>query len=153
AGGPVSGYMGATGANLLSGSLYGMQLACGYNSASDVSGLQLGGAANRARDVSGVQLAGAANVAENVAGVQLGLVNVGRRVSGLQLGLVNVADSSSASVGLVNVISDGIHDVAGEYSELGAAFVVRLGGRRMYTLLTLGSTDGRAAVPGLKFSS
>lgn len=145
--------MGATGANLLSGSLSGVQTAAGFNSASDVAGVQLAAAANRARGVSGVQLAAAANVAEDVTGLQLGLVNVGRRVSGLQLGLVNVADSSSASVGLINFISDGIHDVAGEYSELGASFVVRLGGRRVYTLLSLGESSHRATVPAVKLGS
>lgn len=120
-----------------------------YNSAADVSGLQLAAGANHARGVSGVQLAAAANIAEDVGGVQLGLVNVGRRVSGLQLGLVNVADSSSASVGLLNFISDGIHDVAGQYSELGPSLVVRLGGRRLYTVLSLGETN-HSAIPAVE---
>ena len=83
--------------------------------------------------------------------MQLALVNVGRRVSGLQLGLVNVADSSSASVGLLNFISDGIHDAGGEFSEVGASALARLGGRRIYTILSLGASNEHASgVPVLK---
>jgi hypothetical protein len=52
-------------------------------------------------------------------------------------------------VGLLNFIGDGIHDVAGEYSELGAAFVARLGGRRVYTLLSLGEAYERG-ITGLR---
>src|SRR5262252_10577540 len=151
AGGPAIGVQGATGANLLAGSLSGVQIAAGYNSALDSSGVQIAVGANRARTVSGVQLSGAANVAEDVNGMQLALVNVGRRVSGLQLGLVNVADSSSASVGLLNFISDGIHDAGGEFSEVGSSAVARLGGRRVYTILSLGSSNEHASgVPVLK---
>jgi hypothetical protein len=153
AGGPLTGFQGATGANLLSGSLTGVQAAMGYNSASDVAGTQLAILANRARAVSGAQVSIAANVAEDVRGLQLGVVNLGRKVSGLQLGLINVADSSSASVGLLNFISDGIHDVAGEYSELGASLMARLGGRRVYTVLSLGQSWERASVPGVQFGS
>src|SRR5262249_7339021 len=120
-------------------------------SASDSAGVQIAGAANRARNVSGTQVSIGANVAEDVRGVQLALVNVGRRVSGLQLGLVNVADSSSASVGLINFISDGIHDAAGEFSEVGASAVGRLGGRRVYTILSLGASNEHASgVPILR---
>jgi hypothetical protein len=151
AGGPAIGVQGATGANLLAGSLSGVQIAAGYNSASDSSGVQIAVGANRARTVSGTQVSIAANVAEDVNGVQLALVNVGRRVSGLQLGLVNVADSSSASVGLLNFISDGIHDAGGEFSEVGASALARLGGRRIYTILSLGASNEHASgVPVLK---
>jgi hypothetical protein len=151
AGGPAAGVQVATGANLLSGSLAGVQIAAGYNSASDSSGVQIAGGANRARTVSGTQVSIAANVAEDVNGVQLGLVNVGRRVSGLQLGLVNVAESSSASIGLLNFISDGIHDAGGEFSEVGPSALARLGGRRVYTILSLGASNEHASgVPVLK---
>jgi hypothetical protein len=128
-----------------------MQIAAGYNSASDTAGVQIAVGANRARTVSGVQVSVAANVAEDVNGVQIAMVNVGRRVSGLQLGLVNVADSSSASVGLLNFISDGILDAGGEFSEVGASAVARLGGRRVYTILSLGASNEHASgVPVLK---
>jgi len=150
-GGPAIGFQGATGANLVAGSLSGVQFAAGYNSASDTAGVQIAVGANRARTVSGTQVAVGANVAEDVNGVQLALVNVGRRVSGLQLGLVNVADSSSASIGLLNFIGDGILDAGGEFSELGASAVLRLGGRRVYTVLSLGeSNENASGVPILK---
>jgi len=151
AGGPAGGLQVATGANLLAGTLHGVQIAVGYNSTSDTGGVQIAGAANRARTVEGVQVSIAANVAEDVSGVQLALVNVGRRVSGLQLGLVNVADSSSASVGLLNFISDGILDAGGEFSEVGASAIARLGGRRVYTILSLGASNEHASgIPVLK---
>jgi len=145
AGGPAIGVQAATGANLLAGSLAGTQIAGGYNSASDSAGVQIAGLANRARAVSGVQVSTFANVAEDVSGMQLSLVNVGGRVSGLQLGLVNVAESSTASVGLLNFISGGIHDAGGELSELGASAMARLGGRRVYTILSLGATNEYAS--------
>src|SRR5262249_5331749 len=126
----------------------GFQSAVAYNAVGDLFGMQLALAANRARVVSGLQLAAAANLADDVHGVQFGLVNVGRRVSGLQFGLVNVADSSSASVGLFNFISDGIHDVAGQYSELGPSLVLRLGGQRVYTVISVGETN-YSTVPGV----
>jgi hypothetical protein len=113
--------------------------------------VQLSVGANRARAVSGAQVSIGATVAEDVNGVQLALVNVGRRVSGLQLGLVNVADSSTASVGLFNFISDGIHDAGGEFSEVGASAMARLGGRRVYTILSVGASNEHASgVPVLK---
>jgi hypothetical protein len=98
--------------------------------------------------LSGVQISTAANVADDVSGVQIGLVNVGRHVHGLQLGLINVAQSSSGSIGLFNFISDGIHDVAAEYNELGPGLVGRLGGRHVYTLLFVGSTSEKGVAGG-----
>jgi hypothetical protein len=143
AGGQSKGLQLATGANVITGSMIGTQLAVGFNSASQITGVQTSVGANHAGSVTGVQASVAANVADDVSGLQLGLVNIGKRVSGVQLGLVNIADSSSASIGLVNFITDGIHDLGGEVSELGEGLVGRIGGRRVYTLFFLGGTDER----------
>src|SRR5262249_47600477 len=42
---------------------------------------------------------------------------------------------------------------AGEYSELGASFVGRLGGRHVYTLISLGWSSEHAVLPAVQFGS
>lgn len=91
--------------------VYGSQVGGALNfSGGDTEGLQLAGATNYTDgSVVGAQIVGALNLAAgSVRGLQLGAVNIaGERVDGLQLGVVNVSDSSSASIGVINVFRDG----------------------------------------------
>ncbi|MBI5548296.1 MAG: caspase family protein [Deltaproteobacteria bacterium] len=144
----------------VSAELRGLQLAGGFNWADGwARGVQLSGLLNvAAQGIEGAQLGmglnvapdasfqfAAANVAREV-GTQVGGINLARRVGGLQLGLLNVAEHSEWPVGAINLIGDGYL-----HAELWGSDVtvgnlgVKMGGRRLYTLLAVGMqprTDG-----------
>lgn len=73
-----------------------------------VCGAQVTGAANIVTGpVTGAQVAGVLNVAGDVTGAQLSVVNIAKTVRGVQIGVINVARESDASVGLLNIVTNG----------------------------------------------
>lgn len=127
----------------VAGDLRGAQLAQVVNvTRGTARGVQLGGVVNVARDLAGLQLA-VVNVGGDVGGAQVGVVNVARRVRGAQVGVLNLAGDADASVGVLSLVRNGRHALelhATELSPLGAT--LRLGGRRVHGLLTVGVTPG-----------
>lgn len=127
--------------NLTLGPVRGAQLTMGANASGDLAGLQLAGAANVADEVRGAQLTVGANVANgDVQGLQLSTVNVAGRVDGLQLGVVNVARTSTASVGLISILTNGFTELEVFGSDEGLAMAgIRHGGDHVYNLYYAGA--------------
>lgn len=78
-------------------------------------GLQFAGLVNYGNLVQGSQFASFINVAsKEITGVQVaGFLNFANRVNGIQIGLINVVDTleSGVSIGLLNFVRSGIHDL------------------------------------------
>jgi len=120
-------------------SLRGAQLTGGMNAAGRGAGLQLALGYNRAySELAGIQIA-AVNIGGVVSGAQVGVVNIARRVRGMQIGLVNVADHADAPIGAVSWMRQGERAVEIWAGEALAAAGVRLGTRRVYSLVGLSS--------------
>lgn len=118
------------------GDVAGAQLSSGVSwTSGTVRGVQLG-VTSFSGPLEGVQL-GLLNVAGDVTGVQVGVLNIARVVKGMQVGLVNVSRSTSAPLGLVNVIDDTPLRFAlsvGDWALL--AVTAKFGGQYLYSLLT-----------------
>lgn len=158
AGGALRGWQTAVGVNVAAGELVGAQFAAGLNVAAGKAwGLQAATGLNIAQELVGVQLAAGLNLAGNlrgaqfsllnvggdVSGAQVGLLNVGRRVKGLQLGLINVASEADSSIGLLSFVGNGQQHVQVWGSEMSMTNVaLKLGGRTMHTLFTVGVRPG-----------
>ncbi|MBP1639826.1 MAG: hypothetical protein H6Q17_1409 [Bacteroidetes bacterium] len=167
-GGKTKGFQ-ASGIFNQSGSVDGVQMAGIVNNTRKIDGVQMAGIANNktegncvqmagiannaqhgknaqitgiinTADSASIQIAGIANYARNVNGTQIaGLVNVAKRVKGCQIGVINISDSCGTSIGIINIVKNGIHqlDIYGDelfYSNI--AF--RSGTSKLYTLLTAG---------------
>ena len=128
--------------NVVHGDATGVQIAGISNHAHDGGiGLAMAGVVNTAQGgYRGVQIAGAANHAGDVQGMQLaGLYNVAGRVRGVQIGIVNVAESSDWTLGLVNIVRDGLMILGLQYDAAGSAMLAfRSGGRHLYGILGAG---------------
>ena len=103
-------------------------------------GLQLAGLINASGNIArGTQIAGVGNVAGNMdRGLQLAsLFNVGGKVNGVQIAaLVNIAESSKASIGLINILGDGEMGIGLAYNEIGnVTATFRSGGRVFYGIV------------------
>jgi hypothetical protein len=102
----------ASGGASFCSNLTGVQAAGGLTIASgDMQGVQAaGGASVVAGKVRGLQTAGGVVVAgKDCEGAQIAPVNIcGGKVKGAQIGVVNIARSSAFSLGVVNIIADGI---------------------------------------------
>ncbi len=158
AGGSLKGWQTALGVNVAAGEMVGAQFAMGLNVAAGRSwGLQAAAGLNIAQELTGVQFASGLNIAStlrgaqlsllnvggDVSGAQVGLLNVGRRVKGLQLGLINVASEADSSIGLLSFVGNGQQHVQVWGSELAMTNVaLKLGGRTMHTLFTVGLRPG-----------
>lgn len=118
----MCGVQGAAGGNIVAGPARGAQLTAGVNYSASLYGAQLGslniaagpaagaqvGVLDIAGPVTGAQLGALTIAAGDVTGAQLGVMNVATgKVKGVQLGLVNYADTSSLSIGLLNIIRNG----------------------------------------------
>ena len=138
----VAGLQAAGVVNIVGGPVHGVQLAGVYNKDLDsASGLQAAGVANTARQIKGIQLAGVRNQAGKVEGFQAaGVLNQTHYLKGVQLGVINIADTSEGlSIGLINIVHHGIHEVsfyADEWSPLNVAF--RSGTPKLYSILFAG---------------
>ncbi|XXF78620.1 hypothetical protein P2318_02360 [Myxococcaceae bacterium GXIMD 01537] len=133
-----------TGVNIVRGNARGLQASAGLNLApGSMVGLQASAGVSYAGRIDGAQLS-IVNVGGEVDGAQVGLVNVANKTKGLQLGLVNVAaHSEGEAVGLLSFIGNGLFNVQAWSSDLAVANVgLKLGGRHLYTLLTVGAQPG-----------
>ncbi len=140
--GDGSGAQIAAGLNLATGTFHGAQIAAGLNLADQMEGMQLG-VANYAQQASGTQI-GVVNAAKQAAGFRLGVLNVAGQHHGFQVGVVNVAaHDDGESLALLNLIGDGIHEAAVYATDvLATNFALKLGGRHLYTTLSVGYQPG-----------
>lgn len=151
----------AGGIDVVTGTLQGLQLAGGAALARSGRGLQLAGGAAVADGFTGVQVApinyvrkgegvqvGAINVAGQVTGFRLAAINVARETRGFQLGVINVATRDEGeSFAIINLIGNGIHELSLYGSDvLLSNFALKLGGRHMYTALSIGYEPGDGLV-------
>lgn len=141
--GKVKGVQGAGYLNIVSKEVQGAQLAGYMNLADSVKGLQAAGIINvNRRNLDGTQLAGIINVAKDVEGLQVsGLVNKAKHIKGTQIGLINIADTveRGATVGLLNIVKKGKHQLAVEHNEvMDVNLAFRSGTDRLYSVLFAG---------------
>lgn len=104
-------------------------------------GAQISGIGNFAAGTSyGAQCSYGFNIAENHTGVQVSYAfNKAQNVRGVQIGLVNVSDNTDYTLGLINIIKDGIHDFgAGVDSNKNIYFQIQEGGKNLYTTIGAG---------------
>ncbi|NTX40043.1 hypothetical protein HUA78_36995 [Myxococcus sp. CA033] len=141
AAGTLNGVQMAVGANVARGTARGLQMAAGVNVASELTGMQVSSGVSYASKLSGAQLS-LINVGGDVDGAQVGLVNVAGRVDGAQVGLLNVAGQTEGeSVGLLSFVGNGQAHVQVWASDVSLTNIgLKLGGRHLYTLLTVGLT-------------
>jgi|GEM_PF-810975 len=139
AAGTLNGVQMAVGGNVARGVSRGLQMAAGLNVASDLTGVQMSSGVSYAGKLSGAQLS-LINVGGDVDGAQVGLVNVAGHVAGAQVGLVNVAgETEGESVGLLSFVGNGQAHVQAWASDVALTNIgLKLGGRHLYTLLTVG---------------
>jgi len=142
AAGEMVGAQFAVGLNVAAGKSWGLQAAAGLNIAQELTGVQFSSGLNIAGTLRGGQFS-LLNVGGDVSGAQVGLLNVGRRVKGLQLGLINVASEADSSIGLLSFVGNGQQHVQAWGSEMSMTHVaLKLGGRTMHTLFTVGLRPG-----------
>jgi hypothetical protein len=138
----VTGFQLSGVASVALGPLRGGQLGGVVNlSRGDGRGAQVAGVVNAVTgDMVGLQLAGVINSSRSLRGAQIGLINVARgEVRGAQIGLVNYARSSTFSLGLVNIIPDGRHNLDLTGSDTGFVNVSYLhGSRYLHNIYSLG---------------
>jgi len=139
----VRGVQAAGISNVVGRSVSGVQLAGIANLvAKNTRGVQAAGISNMTGDsVKGVQLAGIVNSGKTVNGLQAsGILNYTKRLRGVQIGLINIADSSSGfTIGLVNIVRNGLHEMALFSNEmLPFNIAYKTGSRKMYSILQVG---------------
>ena len=123
-GGDFVGFQAAAAAAIASGKVDGAQASSGFAYADQVEGVQ----------------ASVIGVAGRVDGLQLGVINYGGQVDGLQLGVINTGRDVDVPIGILNFISEGIHDVELSGAETGfGSLGLKLGGNIVYTELLIGS--------------
>ncbi|MCK8499181.1 LA_2272 family surface repeat-containing protein [Myxococcus fulvus] len=139
AGGTLNGLQMAVGANVARGVSRGVQMAAGVNVASELTGLQMSSGVSYASRLAGAQVS-IINVGGDVDGAQVGLVNVARHMDGAQVGLLNFAgETEGESVGLLSFVGNGQAHLQLWASDVALTNVgVKLGGRHLYTLFTVG---------------
>jgi Caspase domain len=133
--------------NVAAGDAFGLQAGVANVAGGRLGGIQAGVTNLSWREGAGAQV-GVLNIGGDVTGAQLGLVNIARTVRGTQVGLLNIAQTSTAPVGLLNIITQGSLHLAlwgNETSVLNLG--VKAGGTYVYGLLTGGlnprGTNGR----------
>lgn len=141
--GQAKGFQGAGYLNVASQHVQGVQLAGYMNLADSVKGVQAAGLINvNKRNLDGIQLAGLVNIAKDVEGVQAsGLVNKAKHLKGTQIGVINIADtvSNGVTVGLINIVKKGKHQIAVEHNEvMDVNLAFRSGTDRLYSVLFAG---------------
>ncbi len=120
----------------------GVQFAGLFNHSGDAyNGIQAAGLFNISKNASRSQIGGLFNVSGDIRGAQVSsMFNVARRVKGFQLGLINIADSSSLSIGLINIVNRGYNRVEFGGSESLHAFAgLKLGTRPFYNIFHIGA--------------
>lgn len=127
------------GANIAAGRVHGLQASAGLNVAGQMTGLQMSSGVSYARSLSGAQLS-IINVGGEVDGAQVGIVNIASTVTGTQVGILNVArELDGEAVGILSFVGGGQAHVQAWASDVALTNVgVKLGGRHIYSLLTVG---------------
>ncbi|SFE51352.1 hypothetical protein SAMN05518672_10755 [Chitinophaga sp. CF118] len=145
--------------NITKGKTQGVQLAGGVNYTRALRGMQVSGIGNIVVDtvrgaqfagglnyvkkIHGIQVAGTGNIAtDTVRGLQVsGLFNYAGTLKGVQIGVVNIADSSDGySIGLLNFVRKGYHQLAVYHSEIADVTVAfKSGNHKLYTILLAGA--------------
>ncbi len=140
--GDGSGAQITAGVNVATGTFRGAQIAAGVNLAGRMEGAQIA-VANYAQESAGTQI-GVVNAAGEASGFRLSVLNVAGQNHGFQLGVVNVAaHDDGESLALLNLIGDGIHEAAIYATDvLATNFALKLGGRHLYTTLSIGYQPG-----------
>jgi len=107
----------------------------------EIEGAQIAGISTISKNVDGIQLSGISNVAEHVEGIQISaLMNRAKTVKGMQIGLINIADSSSTTIGLINIVKYGDKRLGVSFDENLSSFLTfRSGGKRVYGIIGLGT--------------
>ncbi|QQR44992.1 hypothetical protein JKA73_02260 [Myxococcus xanthus] len=138
-GGPVRGLQAAVGANIATGRVHGLQASAGLNVAGQMTGLQMSSGVSYVRNLSGAQLS-IINVGGEVDGAQVGIVNIASNVTGAQVGILNVArELDGEAVGILSFVGGGQAHVQAWASDVALTNVgVKLGGRHIYSLFTVG---------------
>ncbi|MBL8910401.1 MAG: hypothetical protein JNM17_06825, partial [Archangium sp.] len=95
-------------------------------------------------EFGGIQ-AGLLNIGGDVTGGQIGLLNIARSVKGTQIGLLNIAQTSTAPIGLLNVITQGRLNVAVWGNETSVANIaLKYGSQNVYAF-AMGGLNPRGA--------
>ena len=147
-GGNIAGYgrglQMSAGFNLARKNFRGLQMTSGVNIAGAIGGAQMG-VVNVAAETSGLQMA-VVNVSDRSDGAQIGVVNVGGHGRGFTLGVVNVfGKHDGEALGVLSLVGNGIHNLAAYATDTMASNLsLKLGGRHLYTALTLGFHPGSA---------
>jgi hypothetical protein len=147
--GDFRGWQSSSGLNATTGRFRGLQSAAGLNYAREGSGLQLAAGLNIAQRFDGAQI-GVINVAGDAGGFRLGVVNVANQARGFQLGVVNVAARDDGeSFAILNLIGNGIHDVALYGTDALLTNVgLKLGGRHLFTSFSFSYQPGDDVAAG-----
>ncbi|MBQ0052443.1 MAG: hypothetical protein KBT11_10340 [Treponema sp.] len=115
----------------------GLQYTAGVSIAENgFTGGQISGITNISHGLSrGAQISHGANIAEKLSGTQISfLFNKAKTVKGLQLGLVNISDDTDSTLGLVNIIKNGVHDFGISYDSNGKLCLqIQEGGKNLFT--------------------
>lgn len=138
--------------NFVRGDMTGMQVSAAAYAGGHFKGLQAAPIAI-AGSLTGAQL-GVVNIGGEIEGAQLGVINIASIVHGTQIGVLNIAQESDASIGLLDIITRGhFHLTAwgNETSVLNLA--VKMGGERVYTLLTVGVDPSRVGKAYLSYGA
>ncbi|NVJ05356.1 hypothetical protein HUW63_08920 [Myxococcus sp. AM001] len=127
------------GANIAAGRVHGLQASAGLNVAGQMTGLQMSSGVSYARSLSGAQLS-IINVGGDVDGAQVGIINIASNVAGAQVGILNVArELDGEAVGILSFVGGGQAHVQAWASDVALTNVgVKLGGRHIYSLFTVG---------------
>ncbi len=120
------------------GEVRGAQLGVANYAGRGFGGFQAGVANLGWADSWGAQI-GVLNVGGDVTGTQIGLLNIAKNVKGAQIGLLNIAQTSTAPVGLLNIITRGKFNFAAWTSETAVANVaLKLGSPNVYSYVSAG---------------
>ncbi|HVU05691.1 MAG TPA: hypothetical protein VHE30_28275 [Polyangiaceae bacterium] len=101
----------------LAGPVTGGQLSGFAGWADSVKGVQANGFASvTTHTLTGLQVAGTLAMADEIRGAQVGAIPIAGDVHGAQIGLIDVARTSDASIGVVQIVTEGrtkVHAVGG----------------------------------------
>lgn len=130
--------------NITGGTVVGAQLGLANVAPVGGVGAQLGLANVGMAEFGGIQ-AGLLNIGGDVTGGQIGLLNIARSVKGTQIGLLNIAQTSTAPIGLLNVITQGRLNVAVWGNETSVANIaLKYGSQNVYAF-AMGGVNPRGA--------
>ncbi|MFT3835884.1 MAG: caspase family protein [Myxococcaceae bacterium] len=139
--------------NFVRGDVVGFQPGAVSFTGGHFKGLQAGTIAFAGGGLTGLQL-GVVNIGGDVVGAQLGVINIASMVHGTQLGVLNIAQESDASIGLIDIITRGHFHLTAWGNETSVVnLAVKMGGERVYTLLSVGVDPSRVGKAYLSYGA